>query len=74
VTVPANRNLEVVERGVMMLLLAERREWPLDELSKTINEERFEQALDNLEEVGLLIREGELVYASPAALRGDDLS
>jgi predicted transcriptional regulator len=74
VTVPANRNLEVVERGVMMLLLAERREWPLDELSKTINEEGFEQALDNLEEVGLLIREGDTVVASRAALRGDDLS
>lgn len=73
-TVPANRNLEVVERGVMMLLLAERHEWPLDELSKTINEERFEQALDNLEEVGLLTRAGDTVVASPAALRGDDLS
>ena len=73
-TVPANRNLEVVERGVMMLLLAERRAWPLDELSETINEERFEQALDNLEEVGLLLREDYTVVASPAALRGDDLS
>jgi hypothetical protein len=58
----------------MMLLLAERRAWPLAGLSETINEERFDQALDNLEEVGLLIRDGDTVVASPAALRGDDLS
>jgi hypothetical protein len=54
VTAPANHNLEVVERGVMMLLLAERRHWAFDELRAWINEERFEQALDGLEEVGLL--------------------
>jgi predicted transcriptional regulator len=74
VTAPANHDLEVVERGVMMLLLAERRGWPLDELSKTIAEKHFERALDSLEEVGLLIREDDTVAASPAALRGDDLS
>jgi predicted transcriptional regulator len=74
VTAPAHHNLEEVERAVLMSLVADRRHWPLDELRSWVNEERFEEALDSLEEIGLLIREGEAVYASPAALRGDDLS
>jgi hypothetical protein len=71
---PDKQPLEVVERVVMMSLLAEKRRWPLAELKQWINEEQFDEAVASLKDVGLLCREGDVVFASPAAIRGDDLS
>jgi hypothetical protein len=62
-----------VERGVLVNLIDGRR-CPMEELRHTINDENFEQALVNLQEAGLLDREGEVVFATRAALRGDELS
>jgi hypothetical protein len=57
-----------------MSLLAERRLWPADELKRSINEEQFEEAIASLQIVGLICREDDVVYASLAAVRGDELS
>jgi hypothetical protein len=66
--------LEIAERGILMNLLSERRRWPLAEVEARINDEAFEQCLKNLEDGGLVGREGDEVFATPAAIRGDDLS
>jgi hypothetical protein len=66
--------VKVVERAVLMTLLAEKRRWPLAELKQWINEEQFDEAVASLQIVGLLDRDGDVVFASPAAIRGDDLS
>jgi predicted transcriptional regulator len=66
--------MEVVERGVLVNLLSERRPWPVAELEQRINSEQFAEAVARLEEVGLVIRESESITASPAAIRGDDLA
>ena len=71
---PDKQPLEVVERVVMTTLLAERRHWPLDELREWIKEEQFDEAVASLQIVGLLDREDDVVVASPAAVRGDELS
>jgi predicted transcriptional regulator len=63
----------VVESAVLMTLLGEKRRWPINELAEWIEEERFEEAIASLEEVGLVIREGDAILASPAAIRGDEV-
>lgn len=68
------QSLEVVERGVLLNLLSENRRWPLVELEQKIDSEHFEEAVTNLEDVGLLRREDDVIFATPAALRGDDLA
>jgi predicted transcriptional regulator len=55
-------------------LLSERRRWPIAELEKRINSEHFEEAVQSLEDVGLLKREDDVIFATPAAIRGDDLA
>jgi hypothetical protein len=68
------QSLEVVERGVLNNLLSERRRWPVAELEESIGREHFEEAVASLKEVGLLQREDDEIFATPAAIRGDDLA
>lgn len=57
-----------------MNLLSERRRWPVAELEQRINSEHFAEAVQSLEHVGLLKREDDVIFATPAAIRGDDLA
>jgi hypothetical protein len=68
------QSLEVVERGVLNNLLSERRHWPVAELEENIGREHFEEAIVSLKDVGLLQREGDAIFATAAAIRGDELA
>ncbi len=59
-----------MERVVLRHLL-DRPHWLIDELRELVSEDCFAEALAVLEDSGLLIREDDVVYATPAALRGD---
>jgi predicted transcriptional regulator len=66
--------VEVVESAVLMSLLTDKRRWPVNELAEWVNEERFEEAVTSLKEAGLLQREDDVIFATPAAIRGDELT
>jgi hypothetical protein len=70
---PDKQPVEVVERVVLMSLLAKKRRWPVSELAEWINEERFEEAVASLEEIGLVLCEDDAIVATPAAIRCDEL-
>jgi predicted transcriptional regulator len=63
----------VVESAVLMTLLGEKRRWSIKELAEWIKEERFEEVVASLEEVGLVLREDDAIVATPAAIRCDEL-